>query len=237
MSLRCVVVDDEPLDITIIEGFLKKIPYIEVVGRFDSALPVFEFLKENKVDLIFLDIEMPGLTGVDFVKTLSNPPSIIFITANKNYAIEGFDLNVDDFLLKPIFFERLLKSINRIIEKRDAEKDHSEEKKILYLKENKKMVKVYLKNILYLESIKDYVKVVTVCKTVVTKQPLSYFESILSASHFLRIHRSFIVAINKIDAYSLSGIDIGNTELPIGRKYKDSVIEKLDQMSKGEGAQ
>ncbi|MGC9375998.1 MAG: LytR/AlgR family response regulator transcription factor [Bacteroidales bacterium] len=237
MSLRCVVVDDEPLAITIIEGFLKKIPYIEVVGRFDSALPVFEFLKENKVDLIFLDIEMPGLTGVDFVKTLSNPPSIIFITANKNYAIEGFDLNVDDFLLKPISFERLLKSINRIIEKRDAEKDPSEEKKFLYLKENKKMVKVYLKNILYLESIKDYVKVVTVSKTVVTKQPLSYFESILSASHFLRIHRSFIVAIHKIDAYSLSGIDIGNIELPIGRKYKDSVIEKLDQMSKGEGAQ
>ncbi|MDY6800635.1 MAG: LytTR family DNA-binding domain-containing protein [Bacteroidota bacterium] len=237
MSLRCVVVDDEPLAITIIEGFLKKIPYIEVVGRFDSALPVFEFLKENKVDLIFLDVEMPGLTGVDFVKTLSDPPSIIFITANKNYAIEGFDLNVDDFLLKPISFERLLKSINRIIEKKGVEKGRSDEKEFLYLKENKKMVKVYLKNILYLESIKDYVKVVTVCKTVVTKQPLSYFESILSASHFLRIHRSFIVAINKIDAYSLSGIDIGNTELPIGRKYKDSVIEKLDQISKGEGAQ
>ncbi|HSH51549.1 MAG TPA: LytTR family DNA-binding domain-containing protein [Bacteroidales bacterium] len=236
MSLKCVVVDDEPLAITIIEGFLKKIPYIQVVGRFDSALPVFGFLKENRVDLIFLDIEMPGLTGVDFVKSLSNSPSIIFITANKNYAIEGFDLNVDDFLLKPISFERLLKSINRIIEKKEAEKGSSEEKEFLYLKENKKMVKVYLKNILYLESIKDYVKVVTVCKTVITKQPLSYFESILSVSQFLRIHRSFIVSINKIDAYSLSGIDIGDTELPIGRKYKDSVIEKLDQMSKVNGA-
>jgi DNA-binding LytR/AlgR family response regulator len=235
MSLRCVVVDDEPLAITIIEGFLKKIPYIEVVGRFDSALPVFEFLKGNKVDLIFLDIEMPGLTGVDFVKTLSNPPSIIFITANKNYAIEGFDLNVDDFLLKPISFERLLKSVNRIIEKKSKKKKESNQTDFLYLKENKKMVKVYLKNILYLESIKDYVKVVTVFKTVVTKQPLSYFESILSQAQFLRIHRSFIVAINKIDAYSLSGIDIGNIELPIGRKYKELVIKRLDQLSKADG--
>ena len=235
MSLRCVVVDDEPLAITIIEGFLKKIPYIEVVGKFDNAIPVFRFLKENKVDIIFLDIEMPGLTGVDFVKTLSNPPSIIFITANKNYAIEGFDLNIDDFLLKPISFERLLKSVNRIIEKKSKKTKESTETNFLYLKENKKMVKVYLKNILYLESIKDYVKVITVCKTVVTKQPLSYFESILSPVQFLRIHRSFIVAVNKIDAYSLSGIDIGNIELPIGRKYKEPVIQRLDQLSKADG--
>ena len=235
MSLRCVVVDDEPLAITIIEGFLKKIPYIEVVGKFDNAIPVFRFLKENKVDIIFLDIEMPGLTGVDFVKTLSNPPSIIFITANKNYAIEGFDLNVDDFLLKPISFERLLKSVNRIIEKISKKTKETTQTNFLYLKENKKMVKVYLKNILYLESIKDYVRVITVCKTVVTKQPLSYFESILSPVQFLRIHRSFIVAINKIDAYSLSGIDIGNIELPIGRKYKEPVIQRLDQLSKADG--
>ncbi len=235
MNLKCVIVDDEPLAIAVIEGYLKKIPYIEIVGKFDNALPVFEFLKENEVDIILLDIEMPGLTGVDFVKSISNPPSIIFITANKNYAIEGFDLNVDDFLLKPISFERLLKAVNRVIEKKSVEKEDFSENDFLYLKENKKMVKVYLKNILYLESIKDYVKVVTVCKTVVTKQPLSYFESILSSSQFLRIHRSFIVAINKIDAYSLSGIDIGDKELPIGRKYKEPVINKLDQLNKTEG--
>ncbi|MEE4197861.1 MAG: LytTR family DNA-binding domain-containing protein [Bacteroidales bacterium] len=232
MSLRCVVVDDEPLAITIMEGFLKKIPYVELLRSFENAMPVFEFLKENQVDLIFLDIEMPGLTGIDFVKTLSQPPAIIFITANKNYAIEGFDLNVDDFILKPISFERLLKSVNRVHEKKSGVKDKAIAQDFLYLKENKKMVKVYLKNILYLESIKDYVRVVTNCKTVVTKQPLNYFESILSPSNFLRIHRSFIVAIHKIDAYSLSGIDIGDKELPIGRKYKEPVIEKLDQISK-----
>lgn len=235
MDLKCVIVDDEPLAIAVIEGYLKKIPYIEIVGKFDNALPVFEFLKENEVDIILLDIEMPGLTGVDFVKSISNPPSIIFITANKNYAIEGFDLNVDDFLLKPISLERLLKAVNRVIEKKSLEKEAFSENDFIYLKENKKMVKVYLKNILYLESIKDYVKVVTVCKKVITKQPLSYFESILSSTQFSRIHRSFIVAINKIDAYSLSGIDIGDKELPIGRKYKEPVINKLDQLNKAEG--
>ncbi len=233
MKLQCVIVDDEPLAITIIEGYLKKIPYIEIVGKFDNAIPVYEFLKENVVDLLFLDIEMPNITGIDFLKSLSSPPSVIFTTANKNYAIEGFDLNVVDYILKPITFERLFKAVNRVYENVNREKktEKPESNEFLYLKENKKMVKVYFKNILYFESIKDYVKVVTLCKTVITKQQLSYFESSLNNSKFLRIHRSFIVATDKIDAYSLSGIDIGDTELPIGRKYKETVIEALGNLN------
>ena len=233
MKLRCVVVDDEPLAITIIEGHLKKIPYIEIIGKFDNAIPVYEFLKENVVDLLFLDIEMPNITGIDFLKSLSSPPSVIFTTANKNHAIEGFDLNVEDYILKPITFERLFKSVNRVYENINREKktEKPESDEFLYLKENKKMVKVYFKNILYLESIKDYVKVVTLRKTVITKQQLSYFESLLNNNKFLRIHRSFIVATDKIDAYSLSGIDIGNMELPIGRKYKESVINALENLN------
>ena len=233
MKLQCVIVDDEPLAITIIEGYLKKIPYVEIIGKFDNAIPVYEFLEENVVDLLFLDIEMPNITGIDFLKSLSSPPSVIFTTANKNYAIEGFDLNVVDYILKPITFERLFKSVNRVYENinqgKTTKKPDSNE--FLYLKENKKMVKVYFKNILYFESIKDYVKVVTLCKTVITKQQLSYFESSLNNSKFLRIHRSFIVATDKIDAYSLSGIDIGDTELPIGRKYKETVIEALENLN------
>ncbi|MFC2104193.1 LytR/AlgR family response regulator transcription factor [Bacteroidota bacterium] len=234
MNLRCVIVDDEPLAITIIEGYLKKIPYIEIIGKFDSAIPVYEFLKENNVDLLLLDIEMPNITGVDFLKSLTSAPSVIFTTANKNYALDGFDLNVEDYILKPITFERLFKSINRVYEKVTQEKkiEKKDDEVFLYLKENKKMVKVYFKNILYLESIKDYVKVVTLCKTVTTKQQLSYFESVLDDNKFLRIHRSFIVATNKIDAYSLSGIDIGNMELPIGRKYKEIVIERLEKLNR-----
>lgn len=234
MNLKCVIVDDEPLAITIIEGHLKKIPFVEIIGKFDNAIPVYEFLKKNNVDLLFLDIEMPNLTGIDFLKSLSSKPSVILTSANKNYAIEGFDLNVDDYILKPITFERLLKAVNKIYDNSSVEVQAklNDSKEFLYLKENKKMVKVYLKNILYLESIKDYVKVVSLCKTVITKQQLNYFESLLNNNNFLRIHRSFIIATDKIDAYSLSSIEIGNTELSIGRKYKETVVEVLKKFNK-----
>ena len=232
MKLKCVVVDDEPLAITIMEGYLGKIPHVEVIGKFNSAIPVYEFFNNNKVDLLFLDVEMPNLTGIDFIKSLENPPKIVLTTANKNYAIEGFNLNITDYILKPISFDRLLKSVNRVYEDLNSTiivESVNKKEDYIYLKENKKMVKVYFNNILYLESLKDYVKVVTSCKTVLTKQLLSYFESELDPNKFLRIHRSFIVALNKIDAYSLSGLDIGSTEIPIGRKYKDSIIKVLDE--------
>ncbi|MBN1112441.1 MAG: response regulator transcription factor [Bacteroidales bacterium] len=234
MNLRCVIVDDEPLAIAIIEDYLKKIPFIEVVGKFENVIPVYQFLKENQIDLLFLDIEMPNITGIDFLKTLINKPSVIITTANKNFAVEGFDLNVDDYILKPITFDRLLKGINRVVEsknKNNVRATNEQQNDFLYLKENKKMVKVYLKDILYLESIKDYAKVVTTEKTVITKQQLSFFESINNTNKFLRIHRSFIVAIDKIDSYSLSGIEVGDKELPIGRKFKDIVIEALENHS------
>lgn len=229
MKFRCVIVDDEPLALSILENHLQKIPYVEIIGKFDNAIPVYEFLKNNTVDLLFLDIEMPNLTGIDFLKSLSAPPSVILTTANKNYAIEGFELNVEDYILKPITFERLFKAVSRVYENFNVEKKlpKNNSSEFLYLKENKKMVKVYFKNILYLESVKDYVKIVTSRKTVLTKQQISYFDSILN-NNFLRIHRSFIVALDKIDAYSLSGIDINSTELPIGRKYKEIVIKTLE---------
>ena len=235
MNLRCVIVDDEPLAIAIIEDYLKKIPFIEVVGKFENVIPVYQFLKENKVDLLFLDIEMPNITGIDFLKTLINKPSVIITTANKNFAIEGFDLNVDDYILKPITFDRLLKGINRVVESKNNNNVTNEQQNdFLYLKENKKMVKIYLNDILYLESIKDYAKVVTTEKTVITKQQLSFFESLSNTNKFLRIHRSFIVAMEKIDSYSLSGIEIGDKELPIGRKFKEIVIEALENHSKSD---
>lgn len=235
MKLKCVIVDDEPLALTILEGYLKKIPFIEILAKFDNAIPVYELLKKTEVDVLFLDIEMPNLTGVDFIKSLPSHPSVIFTTANKNYALEGFNLHVDDYILKPITFERLLTAVNRVADKlaiKDKENKNTEEDfNSLYLKENKKMVKVNFNDILYLESNKDYVKVVTLCKTVITKQQLSFFESKLDTKNFLRIHRSFIVAIDKIDAYSHSSIDIGKSELPIGRSYKDSVFEVLSKIS------
>lgn len=230
MKLKCVIVDDEPLAIAVLQGYLKKIPAIEVVETFNNAISVYEFLKDHEVDFLFLDVEMPNLTGIDFLKSFTHPPLVIITSANKNYAIEGFDLNVADYILKPITFERLIKAINKLIDIKTGKTESDKEQEIsghIYLKENKRMVKIYIPNILYLESIKDYVKVVTKQKTVITKQQLSYFESILNPNEFLRIHRSYIIAINQIDAFSCSSVEIGTLEIPIGRKYKDEAVKKL----------
>lgn len=235
MKIKCIIVDDEPLSLKVIEGHLKKIPYVEVIKTFQSAIPVYEFIADNQVDLIFLDIEMPGLTGIDFIKSLKEKPAIVITSAKKEYAIEGFDLDVDDYLVKPLTFERLLKAVNKVAEGKISSKktvsQNNRENDYIYLKENKRMVKVYLKNIIYLESLKDYIRVVTTCKTVITKLQLNYFEEILDNDDFIRIHRSFIIAKNKIDAYSSSTIELGDTELPIGRKYKEVVLEKLSKLN------
>lgn len=235
MKLKCIIVDDEPLSLKVIEGHLKKIPYIKVIKAFQSAIPVYEFIADNPVDLIFLDIEMPGLTGIDFIKSLKEKPAIVITSAKREYAIEGFDLDVDDYLVKPLTFERLLKSVNKVAEGKISSKktvsQNNRDNDYIYLKENKRMAKVYLKNIIYLERLKDYIRVVRTCKTLITKLQLNYFEEILGNNDFIRIHRSFIIAKNKIDAYSSSTIELGDTELPIGRKYKDVVLEKLSKLN------
>jgi len=224
MKLNCVIVDDEQLSINILENHLSKIPNIKIVATFNSALPLYSLLQENDIDILFLDVEMPKLSGIDFIKSIDNPPEIIITSANKNYALEGFDLNVSDYILKPVSFQRLLKSVNRILNNKKHKTQNSLDKDYIYLNENKKMIKINFNNIYYLESIKDYVKVVTKNKTVTTKQKLCYFENLLDDKEFIRIHRSFIIARNKIDAYSSSHIEINNIEIPIGRKYKDSVL-------------
>ncbi len=227
MKLNCVIVDDEQLSINILENQISKIPNIEIVATFSSAFPLYSLLQENDIDILFLDIEMPKLSGIDFIKSIDNPPHIIITSANKIYALEGFDLNVSDYLIKPVGFQRLLKSINRVLDNKKHKTQNSLDKDYIYLNENKKMIKINFKNIYYLESIKDYVKVVTKNKTVTTKQKLNYFENLLDNTEFIRIHRSFIIAKNKIDAYSSAHIEINNIELPIGRTYKVSVLEML----------
>ena len=231
MKLKCIIVDDEQLAITVIESYLRRMPNIEIIGTFNSAMPVYEMLQNNKIDLLFLDIEMPDITGLDFVKSLDSHPFIIFTTARKDYAIEGFELNVIDYLIKPISFERLLKSINRVLELKTHKQNtepNNDSHNVLFLKENKKNVKVYIKDILYFESIKDYVKVVTKTKTVITKQLLSHFESTIDPESILRIHRSFIVMIEHIDAFTCSDIEVGEAILPIGRSYKEETLKKLE---------
>jgi DNA-binding LytR/AlgR family response regulator len=230
MKLRCAIVDDEPLAITVLEGFLAKISNIEIVATFNEAISVIDFLSDNQVDFLFLDIEMPNLTGIDFLKSFSNPPLVVITSANKNYAIEGYDLSVVDFVVKPLTFERLLKAINKVSEKINT-KHHNDEAKdngsYIFLKENKRMVKVNLDEILFIESIKDYVKVVCRGKTVITKQNISGIEQILNSQEFIRVHKSFIVSVKNVDAFSSSEIEIGLFKVPIGRSYKDNALSRL----------
>lgn len=239
MKLKCIAVDDEPLALMVITHFIEKIPDLELAATFVNALELYEVLQQQDINVLFLDIEMPELSGIEFVKSLTKTPYIIFTTANKSYALESYELNVVDYLIKPITFERLLKSVSKVRAlhaKNVGNPPQIRKTDYIFLNENKKHIKVYFKDILYLESIKDYVKVVTKGKTVITKQTLNFFEEILDKTTFHRIHRSFIISIDHVTAYTCTDFEIGNIEIPIGRNYKDIVIEKLDAANKIENA-
>lgn len=231
--IKCIIVDDEPLAIEIMESYVQKVDQLQLKGSFRNAVSAFSFLQSNPVDLIFLDIQMPKLTGIDFLKTLKNPPKVIFTTAYRDYALDGFELEVVDYLLKPIPFDRFLKAIGRVMPQpasipvTTSATETSEQP--IFFRVDKKMVKVNVNDILYIESVKDYVKVKTLTKEITTQQKISYLEESLPKNLFLRIHRSFIVAIGKIESYSATEIDIGNTQLPIGRNYKNDVLKVLSK--------
>lgn len=238
-TLSCIIVDDEPLALEIMESYVQKVEYLQIKGSFRNAVSAFSFLQQHPVDLIFLDIQMPKLTGIDFIKTLKNPPKVIFTTAYRDYALEGFELEVVDYLLKPIPFERFLKAVSRLIQQPSSESTNKliqaepVKEQPLFFKVDKKMVKVQVSDILYIESVKDYVKVKTIDKEIITQQKISYLEESLPQQLFMRIHRSFIVAVSKIDAYSACEVDIGKYQLPIGRNYKNEVLKLLSKNGTG----
>lgn len=236
MELKCLIIDDEPLAIEVLESYVNKVERLTLVKSFRNAIKAFDFLQQEAVDLIFLDIQMPKLTGIDFLKTLKNPPKVIFTTAYREYALEGYELEVVDYLLKPISFERFLKAISKVFDDNNYRPNPqagftitSDEEPFVYFKVDKRMVKIRLNDILVIESIKDYVKVKTAEKEIVTHQQISYLEHKLPEDKFLRIHRSFIVAIDKIEAFSATEVEINKKYVPIGRNYKNDVIEKLSQ--------
>jgi DNA-binding LytR/AlgR family response regulator len=231
--MKCIIVDDEPLAIEILESYVSKIEQMKLAGTFRNAVSAFTFLQQNPVDLIFLDIQMPKLSGIEFLKSLKNPPQVILTTAYRDYAIEGFELEVVDYLLKPIPFERFLKAVGKVLHQPAShpspigKADTAED--FVYFKVDKKMVKTRMAEILYIESIKDYVKVHTADKEIVTQQKISYLEESLPGDQFLRIHRSFIINRNRIDAYSATDVEIGKFRIPIGRNYKQDVIKVLSK--------
>lgn len=243
MPIRCLIIDDEPLAIKLIKRHVEQVPGLELVNSFQNPLEAFEFLQKNNIDLIFLDIQMPVLTGLDFVKSLQNQPGIIFTTAYRNYAVESYELDVVDYLVKPITFTRFFKAISKfmkktssitIVQPSESKTTIAAETKIqtpvyqdyMYVNSNKKHIKVEFDQILYVESLKDYVRIHIGSKRIITKDKISDFEKKLPAA-FLRIHRSFIVNTDKITAFTSQDIEINDLELPIGSSYKKEVIGRL----------
>ena len=239
-KITCLAVDDEPLALSILQKYIGSVANLELVGSCQNAVQALELLQKYKVDLIFLDIQMPQIMGTDFIRTLKKSPKIIFTTAFRKYAIEGFELDAVDYLLKPISFERFLKAVNKVLQTNlDApdslyhlnESVSESNQPYLYFRVDRKMVKVSLQDILYIEGFSDYVKIITPSKTLITKQLISALEETLPSEIFIRIHRSFIISINKINSYNADMIVIGNAELPIGRLFKQNVIKKLQLKS------
>lgn len=230
--MKCIIVDDEPLAIEILESYVSKVEQLSLVGTFRNAVSAFTFLQQNQVDLIFLDIQMPKLSGIDFLKTIKSPPKVIFTTAFRDYAIEGFELEVADYLLKPIPLDRFLKAVAKVLPHPTPVQTsvHSKSEatdNYVYFKVDKKMIKTRMADILFIESVKDYVKVRTTEKEIITQQKISYLEESLPKEQFIRIHRSFIVNREKIDAYSATDVEVGKYNVPIGRNYKNDVMKVL----------
>ena len=233
-QIKCIIVDDEPMAIDVIRRYIEKIPTLKMLGEFGNAIEATIFLQEQPVDMIFLDIKMPQLSGTEFVRSLRNVPKIIFTTAHKEYAHEGFELDVTDYLLKPIRFDRFLKAVNKAFPLKQQEiETHgtiaNEEAKpatsFIYLRVDRKMIKVLLADILYLESDKDYVKVFTEKGFIITRQTIAAVEAMLSDSLFIRIHRSYVVSLNKIKSFTHETVEIGNKELPVGKLYRNNFLK------------
>lgn len=239
-KIKCLVVDDEPPAREILKQHIAGVDALELTGTCASAVEAISFLKDNPVDLIFLDIQMPQLLGTNFIRTLKSPPKVIFTTAFRKYALEGFELDAVDYLLKPISFERFLKGVNKVMQINTpvepvqvSNKENSKEpaNSFLYFRADRKMVKVFFNDILFIEALKDYIKIVTQNKTIVTKYVLTTLAELLPADEFLRIHKSYIVAINKIESFNADSIQIAKHELPIGRLYKHDVGRILNASS------
>jgi DNA-binding LytR/AlgR family response regulator len=234
-KIKCLVIDDELPAREILKKHITDVEALELSGTCCNAVEAISFLKDNRVDLLFLDIQMPHLLGTNFLRTLKNPPKVIFTTAYRKYAVEGFELDAVDFLLKPISFERFLKAVNKVLQVNllanydvAAPDNHSESAPpFLYFRSNRKMVKVLFNEILYIEGLNDYIKIITTNKPIITKHLLASLEQMLPPKEFVRIHKSFIVAINKIESFNADSVDIARHEIPIGRSYKVNVNKIL----------
>jgi DNA-binding LytR/AlgR family response regulator len=233
-KLRCVIIDDETIAQDILEEYVSRIDELELLAKCNNAVDAYNLIQKEQVDLAFLDIQMPKLTGIDFLGSLSNPPKVIFTTAYSEYAVKGFELDAIDYLLKPISFDRFLKAVNKALNREQEQKPELQNFKeaFIYLKADGMMVKVLLDDINYIESIRNCIHVHTKNKKVISYISISSIEERLPSSHFIRIHRSFIIAKDKIEAFSQNLVQVGGQKIPVGRNYKDDFQKKLDEYLK-----
>jgi DNA-binding LytR/AlgR family response regulator len=231
---NCIIVEDEPLAAEVLQDYVSQIPFLNLKGVCTDAILASEMLQKEKIDLIFLDIHLPKLRGLDFIKTLKNPPRIIITTAYHEFALQGYEYNVLDYLLKPVEFSRFLMAVNKLssvsaVINFTPPENPKTERESIFFNVSKKKVKVFLDEILYIESLKEYIRVTTKSKSVITKYQLGQVEELLPKGKFLRLHRSFLVAKDKIDAYTATDVEINGKQIPIGRGYKDSVLALFEK--------
>ena len=233
--IRCLIVDDEPVAREILEDHLSRINTFRLAGSCKNAMEAFKIINAESIDLIFLDINMPEISGLSFARSINKNIKIIFTTAYREYAVDGFDLQAVDYLLKPISFERFLQAVNKYLDENTTvrsftENEVSEEKNdFMFIRSDRKMVKIDFSEILFIESISDYIKIHLSDKTIITRETISNIEVKLPQREFIRVHRSFIVAFPKIDSFTNETIEVSKHEIPISRSYRESVLLRLEK--------
>lgn len=232
---KCIIIEDEPLAAEVLQDYILQAPFLELRGVCPDAIFALELLQREKIDLIFLDIHLPRLKGIDFLKALKQTPHIIITTAYQEYALQGYEFSVTDYLLKPIDFGRFMMAVNKILTPDSANAGQSTGKEIqsalvpversfFFFNVSRKKVKVFLDDIVFIEGLKEYIRIVTVKRTILTKFPLGRLDDLLTSyNNFLRIHRSFIISLDKVEAYTAHEVEIGGKQLPIGRSYRENV--------------
>ena len=238
-KIKCIIIEDEPLATKVLSDYVSQVPFLELQETFKDAILATDWLRHNNTELIFLDIHLPKLKGMAFLKTLSHPPAVIITTAYHQYAVEGFDLNVTDYLLKPFEFDRFLVAVNKVKTAQPASAKASagtgerprsieseEARDFIFLNVQKKKVKILFSEIVYIESQREYIKIVTTKKEYISKMSTHEIEALLPSHLFKRIHRSFIISVSKIQSYTAEEVEVNGTPIPIGRGYRD-VIENL----------
>lgn len=221
--IRCVAVDDEPLALEIIAEYVEKVPALDLLACISDPVSALEMIRTEEVDLVFLDIQMPELTGIEFIQAMDRKCDIILTTAYPQFALEGFELDVTDYLLKPISFERFHKAIRKILDRRQMNNDY------IFVKSDQGLQKLNLNDILYIEGLKDYVSIYTIKERIISLQVMKNMESVLPSNRFRRIHRSYIVALDQIDRIERNKVLIGDNDLPIGETYKDTFLKLIGE--------